>query len=57
VLGAEFELELIQTQIAKKPILGFCEKLLAECLRSLTTRAKTPVLAVIFRLPLPSVSP
>ena len=38
-------------------MLHFLESLLIGRLRSKITRTKTPVLAIIFRVPMPSVSP
>jgi|AntAceMinimDraft_11_1070367.scaffolds.fasta_scaffold272918_1 hypothetical protein len=38
-------------------MLGVLEKSLIVRVRALTTRTKTPVLAIIFGVPLPSVSP
>jgi len=38
-------------------MLHFLESLLIGRLRSKITRKKTPVLAIIFRVPMPSVSP
>jgi hypothetical protein len=38
-------------------MLGEKGKLLVECLRAQTTRRKTPVLGIYFRVPMTSVSP